>query len=179
MLVVAALGLAANLVAAAVLREPAGRSLNVRGAYLETLSDALGSAAVILAGGVIVVTGFVPADAIASGLIGLLIIPRTWALLREALDVLLEGTPKDVRIAHVREHILDAPDVVGVHDLHVWTITSGMNVISAHVEVTEHADRGAVLRALARCLSDDFDIEHSTFQIEGPDHKTFESGLHV
>ncbi|TMB59528.1 MAG: cation transporter [Chloroflexi bacterium] len=179
MVIVAGLAFVANLAAASVLRGPAATSLNMKGAYLEVMSDALGSAAVLIAGGTIVLTGFRAADVIASLLIGALILPRTWSLLREAVDILLEATPKTVHVAHVREHILDAPGVTGVHDLHVWTITSGMNVISAHVEVTEHADRGAVLRELARCLSDDFDIEHSTFQVEGPDHKRFEGDLHA
>lgn len=170
MLVVATAGLLANLISAVVLRESAARSLNMRGAYLEVVADALGSVAVIVAGAVIALTGFGAADALASIFIGVLIIPRTWSMLREALDVLLEATPKDVEMAHVRQHIVEIAGVAGVHDLHVWTITSGMNVVSAHVVVEEHADRAAILRELSLCLSDDFDIEHSTFQLEGNDH---------
>ena len=179
MLVVAAIGLLGNLVSAAILRDAAQRSVNMRGAYLEVVADALGSAAVIVAALVIALTGFRAADAIASVLIGLLIVPRTWSLLREALDVLMESTPKDLQMEHVREHILDAPGVTSVHDLHVWTITSGMNVISAHVVVDQSADRARVLSDLARCLSDDFDIEHSTFQIEGPDHRDPAESVHA
>jgi cobalt-zinc-cadmium efflux system protein len=179
MLAVAALGLVANLVSAAVLRGPARASLNLRGAYLEVMADALGSAAVIVAGALIVLTGFRAADALASGFIGLLIVPRTWALLKEAFDVLLEASPKGVEVAHVRQHILDTPGVTGVHDLHVWTITSGMNVISAHVVVVDDADRTGILRALGTCLSSDFDIEHSTFQLETPQHRRLEAGTHA
>lgn len=171
MILVAAAGLAANVVSAALLRGPAGTSLNMRGAYLEVLADALGSVAVLVAGGVIALTGFRTADAIASAFIGVLIIPRTWSLLRDALEVLLEATPRGMQMAHVRQHILETPGVRELHDLHVWTITSGMNVISAHVVVNADADRALVLRELSRCLADDFDIEHSTFQLEGPDHK--------
>lgn len=171
MVLVAAGGLAANVVSAALLRGPAGTSLNMRGAYLEVLADALGSVAVLVAGGVIALTGFRTADAIASAFIGVLIIPRTWSLLRDALEVLLEATPRGMQMAHVRQHILETPGVRELHDLHVWTITSGMNVISAHVVVNADADRALVLRELSRCLADDFDIEHSTFQLEGPDHK--------
>ena len=179
MLVIAALGLIANLISAAALREPSRASLNMRGAYLEVIADALGSAAVIVAGVVIALTGFRAADAIASALIGILIVPRTWNLMREALNVLLEGTPKDLEIAHVRRHILETPGVAGVHDLHVWTITSGMNVIAAHVAVHDGADRDNVLHKLSRCLSDDFDIAHSTFQIEAADHADHEEGAHT
>lgn len=179
MLVVAAGGLVANLVSAALLRGPGTTSLNVRGAYLEVLADTLGSVVVLVAGAVIALTGFRAADAIASVVIGLLIVPRTWSLLREALDVLLEATPRGVEVAHVRRHILETAGVRAVHDLHVWTITSGMNVISAHVVVDDLADRAAVLRELSRCLADDFDIEHSTFQLEGPDHVRSEEASHA
>lgn len=179
MIVVAGVGLVANLISAALLRGPATTSLNMRGAYLEVLADVLGSVAVVIAGVVIALTGFGAADAIASAFIGVLIVPRTLSLLREALDVLLESTPKGVQVAHVRQHILDTPGVREVHDLHVWTITSGMNVISAHVVVNTDADRSVVLRELSRCLSNDFDIEHSTFQLEGPDHKRLEEASHA
>lgn len=174
MLVVAGVGLAANLVSLVLLREPGKTSLNMHGAYLEVLSDALGSIAVLLAGGVIALTGFVAADAIASAAIGLLIVPRTWTLLRDALNVLLEGTPRGVEIAHVRQHILDAPGVTDVHDLHVWAITSGMNVISAHVVMRRGADPDAALDSLSRCLSDHFDMEHSTLQLETADRRHLE-----
>ena len=178
MLAVAAAALVANVAAASLLRAAQKDSLNLRGAYLEVLNDALGSAAVLAAGIVIVLTGFRAADAIASGLIGLLILPRTWRLLREAIDVLLEATPKSVDMTKVREHILEAPGVRDVHDLHAWTITSGMNVVSAHVIVDQGAKSAEVLDALCRCLSTQFDIEHSTFQLETQDRQPVEEAAH-
>ncbi|MHB8631247.1 MAG: cation diffusion facilitator family transporter [Candidatus Limnocylindria bacterium] len=178
MLVVAVAALIANGVAAWLLRAAQAESLNLRGAYLEVLNDAFGSAAVLIAALAIRFTGFVQADAIASGLIGLLILPRTWGLLREAVDVLLEATPKDVDLARVREHILEAPGVRDVHDLHAWTITSGLNVVSAHVTIGEGATQAEVLDALCRCLASQFDIEHSTFQLETLDRRPFEERAH-
>ncbi|HVA87501.1 MAG TPA: cation diffusion facilitator family transporter [Candidatus Saccharimonadales bacterium] len=133
MIAVALVGLAGNGASLWLLRDAQTRSLNVRGAYLEVLSDFAGSAAVIVAGVAIVLTGFEVADAIASMFIGILVVPRTWRLLRDAVDVLLEATPKGLDMALVRSHILEAPGVADCHDLHVWTITSGMNVVSAHV----------------------------------------------
>ena len=104
-----------------------------------------------------------------------MILPRTWSLLREALDVLLEATPKGIDLEMVRGHILEAPGVAGVHDLHAWTITSGMNVVSAHVVLKEDAKTGDILDHLGMCLSDDFDIKHSTFQLETPEHVEWEA----
>jgi cobalt-zinc-cadmium efflux system protein len=178
MLVVAAVALVANVTAALLLRSSASSSLNMRGAYLEVLNDAFGSAAVLVAALVIIFTGFRQADAVASGLIGLLILPRTWALLREAVDVLLEATPRGVDMEKVREHILEAPGVRDVHDLHAWTITSGMNVVSAHVIINKDATAPAVLDHLCQCLSSQFDIEHSTFQIESEDRTRLEEAAH-
>jgi cobalt-zinc-cadmium efflux system protein len=179
MLAVALLGLAANAVSLFLLRDAQRESLNMRGAYLEVMGDFAGSAAVIVAALVIALTGWTTADAVASALIGLLILPRTFALLREATDVLLEATPKGVNMDHVRQHILDAPGVVDCHDLHAWTITSGMNVVSAHVTLAEGADGAATLDALCACLSDDFDIEHSTFQLEMVDRRRVEERSHA
>lgn len=176
MMVVAGAGLAANLVSASLLHGSAAGSLNLQAAYLEVLSDALGSMAVLVAGGIIAFTGFRAADAIASGVIGLFIIPRTWRLFREAIEILLEGAPKGMAVAEARRHILETPGVQGVHDLHAWTITSGMHVVSAHVVVADDADRSAVLRTLTACLADHFDIPHSTFQLETSD---FESADHM
>lgn len=129
MLTVAAVGLVANAGSLLLLRSGQHASLNVRGAYLEVLGDLLGSVAVIVAAIVIRLTGFTQADAIASAAIGLMILPRTWALLREAVGVLLEATPKGVDLAQVRQHINDTPGVLDVHDLHAWTITSGLPVL--------------------------------------------------
>jgi cobalt-zinc-cadmium efflux system protein len=179
MLGVAVVGLAANAVSLFLLREAQHGSLNMRGAYLEVLGDLAGSAAVILAALVITATGWTPADAVASAVIGLLIIPRTWRLLRDAVDVLLEATPKGVDLDEVRTHILEARGVEDVHDLHAWTITSGMNVVSAHVVLEEAADPPHVLDELCRCLSGDFDIEHSTFQLETQDRRRLEEARHA
>ena len=179
MLAVALVGLAANGVSLYLLRDAQRDSLNMRGAYLEVMGDFAGSAAVIAAAIVIAVTGWTAADAVASALIGLLILPRTFALLREATDVLLEATPKGIDMDHVRGHILDAPGVVDCHDLHAWTITSGMNVVSAHVILAEGADAAKPLDALCACLSDDFDIEHSTFQLETVDRRRLEERSHA
>jgi cobalt-zinc-cadmium efflux system protein len=134
---------------------------------------------VVVAAIVIVATGWTGADAVASVVIGLLIIPRTWRLLREAVDVLLEAAPKGVDLAEVRTHILGAAGVADVHDLHAWTITSGMNVVSAHVVLAEGADPAAVLDELCECLSGDFDIEHSTFQLETADRRRLEEASHA
>jgi cobalt-zinc-cadmium efflux system protein len=179
MLVIALIALLGNLISALLVHRSAALSLNMRAAYLEVVADALGSAAVILAAAIIALTGFHGADALASGFIGLLIVPRTWSLLREAIDILLESTPKGVQMQHVRRHILETPGVHGLHDLHVWTITSGMNVISAHVVVSDEVDNASVLSELSRCLSDDFDIEHSTFQLETAGHRHAARSTHV
>jgi cobalt-zinc-cadmium efflux system protein len=179
MLAVALIALAANAISLFLLHDAQRTSLNMRGAYLEVMGDLAGSGAVILAAVVITLTGWIAADAVASIAIALLILPRTYALLRDATDILLEATPKDVDMAHVRQHILEAPGVVDCHDLHAWTITSGMNVVSAHVILADGADPAVTLDALSACLSDDFDIEHSTFQLETSDRRRFEERSHA
>lgn len=179
MLAVAVIGLLANGVSLLVLRDAQRESLPLRGAYLEVLGDLVGSAAVIVAALVIAVTGQVRADAIASVFIGLLILPRTWSLLKEAVDVLLEASPKGIDLGEVRSHILEAPGVADVHDLHAWTITSGVNVVSAHVVLEADASPPAVLDYLCGCLSGDFDIEHSTFQLETSDRRRLETAHHA
>ena len=141
--------------------------------------DSRMAAHVIVAAVVIAATGWTGADTVASVLIAVLILPRTWALLRDAIDVLLEATPKGVEMDDVRTHILDAPGVADVHDLHAWTITSGVNVVSAHVVLEPEADAAAVLDFLCECLSGDFDIEHSTFQLESPDRRRLEEASHA
>jgi cobalt-zinc-cadmium efflux system protein len=179
MLAVALVGLVANAASLFLLRHAQLESLNMRGVYLEVMGDFAGSGAVIVAAIVIAWSGWMAADAVASGLIGLLILPRTFALLRDATDVLLEGTPKGMVVDHVRQHILEAPGVIDCHDLHAWTITSGMNVVSAHVVLAEGADPSVTLDALCACLSADFDIEHSTFQLEAEDRRRLEQRSHA
>jgi cobalt-zinc-cadmium efflux system protein len=182
MLWIAAIGLLVNLVSLAVLHRTRAESLNVRGAYLEVLADALGSVTVIVAAVVVLTTGWTPADTLASLLIGVLVLPRAWQLLREALDVLLEAAPRGVDMAEVRQHILEVDGVLDVHDLHAWTITSGLPVLSAHVVVTEEAlaagHGGRVLDALCACLGEHFDVEHCTFQLEGESHAGHEAPVH-
>jgi cation diffusion facilitator family transporter len=182
MLGIAAVGLAVNLFGLALLHRGHQRSLNVRGAYLEVLGDALGSVAVIVAAVVIATTGWTPADTVASLAIGFLVLPRAWSLLREALDVLLEAAPKGVDLEEVRAHMLEVEGVTGVHDLHAWTITSGLPVLSAHVVVTDEAlaagHGGRVLDALCACLGDHFDVDHCTFQLEAAAHAGHEAPVH-
>lgn len=177
----ALVGLVANMISLTLLMQGQKESLNVRGAFLEVVADALGSVAVLVAGLVILTTGWQAADPIASLVIGLMIVPRTVKLLRETLDVLLESAPKNVDIAQVRAHILALPGVEDVHDLHAWTITSGMPVLSAHVVVTPEA-LGAIghekmLHELQGCLGDHFDVEHCTFQLEPSGHAEHEAKL--
>ena len=178
MLAVAIVGLLVNGASLWLLHRPQARSLTMRGAYLEVMGDLAGSAAVVVAAVIITVTGLTGVDTLASVLIALLILPRTWRLLRDAIDVLLEATPKGVDMDVVRAHILDAPGVADVHDLHAWAITSGVNVVSAHVVLDPGADGAAVLDFLCECLSGDFDIEHSTFQLESHDRRRLEAGSH-
>lgn len=179
----AALGLIAllaNLVSLRLLS--GGIGLNLRGAYLEVLADALGAAGVLAAAGVIALTGSQRADPVASLAVGLLILPRTLRLLKEAVDVLLEATPRGVDLAEVRQHIEATPGVLSCHDLHAWTITSGSPVLSAHVVVElaswEQGRAGQVLDRLGECLTGHFDLEHSTFQLERPEHAAHEHASH-
>jgi cobalt-zinc-cadmium efflux system protein len=178
MLVIAAVGLVVNLVSLRLLAHGARTSLNMRGAYLEVLGDLFGSIAVLVAGGVILLTGWTVADPIASVVIAALVLPRAWALLREAIDVLLQATPKEVDMSEVRAHLLQADGVADAHDLHAWTLTSGINVVSAHVVMRPGADPASVLDEICRCLSDDFDMEHSTIQLETSDRRRLEETGH-
>lgn len=176
------LGLAVNIVGLVLLRAGARESLNVRGAYLEVLGDAVGSVAVIVSAVAIVTTGWHLADPIASLAIAALVVPRAVSLLRDVGEVLLESSPRDVDLEQLRDHILEVDGVVDVHDLHVWTITSGMPVMSAHVvvddSVVDMGDAHGVLDRLGACLSDHFDVAHSTFQIEPVGHVEPEGHAH-
>ncbi|MFE5124746.1 cation diffusion facilitator family transporter [Streptomyces sp. NPDC056669] len=180
-IVFGAIGLAANLVSLALLRGGRRTSLNVRGAFLEVAADALGSVAVLVSAGIILATGWQTADPVASLVIGLMIVPRTYKLLRETLNVLLEAAPRNVDMAAVRAHILGLPGVEGLHDLHVWTITSGMPVLSAHVVVAPGAldamGHERMLHALQGCLGNHFDVGHCTFQLEPGGHADHEAKL--
>lgn len=175
-------GLVVNLIGLALLRAGSQESLNVRGAYLEVVGDALGSVAVIVSATVILLTDWYAADAIASLVIAAMIVPRAVSLLRDVVEVLLESTPGHVDLDDLRAHIIAADGVKDVHDLHVWTITSGMPVMSAHVVVEDHitdmAEAHAVLDTLRGCLAEHFDVEHSTFQIEPVGHRDSEHHVH-
>ncbi|MFB8028579.1 cation diffusion facilitator family transporter [Streptomyces sp. NPDC056465] len=177
----AAVGLVANVVSLSLLMRGQRDSLNVRGAYLEVVADTLGSVTVLVAAGIIMATGWQAADPIASLLIGLMIVPRTVRLLRETLDVLLEAAPKGVDMEEVRAHITALPGVLDVHDLHAWTITSGMPVLSAHVvvhqEMLDSIGHEKLLHDLQGCLGHHFDVEHCTFQLEPSGHAEHEARL--
>ncbi|MBB6170583.1 cobalt-zinc-cadmium efflux system protein [Nocardiopsis mwathae] len=178
---VAAFGLVMNIIALFMLRSGQKESLNVRGAYLEVMGDAMASVGVLAAGAIIWFTGWERTDSIVSLLIAMVIIPRAWNLMREAVHVLLEATPRDMDLNEVREHLLRQPGVIDVHDLHAWTITSGIPVMSAHVVVEEDrlADSGRILDDLHRCLSGHFDVEHSTLQLEPEGHFEHEGARHA
>jgi cobalt-zinc-cadmium efflux system protein len=165
-LFVAVAGLGVNLLAAWLLHAGAGESLNVRSAYLEVLGDALSSAAVIAAAVIILMTGWTTADALASAAIGLMILPRTYALLKQAVNVLLEGVPAHLDLAEIEEALRGAAGVNRVHDLHVWTLTSGREAMSAHVEVERGTPPARVLDDLHLILHARFGIDHTTIQIE-------------
>lgn len=179
--VFAVVGLAANMVSLTLLMRGQKESINVRGAYLEVMADALGSVTVLVSAGIILATGWQYADPIASLAIGVMIVPRTLRLLRETLNVLLESAPKGVDMGEVRAHILALSGVVDVHDLHAWTITSGMPVLSAHVVVSQDAldsvGHEKMLHDLQGCLGEHFDVEHCTFQLEPVGHAEHEARL--
>ena len=165
-LVVAVAALGVNLLAAWLLHAGASESLNVRSAYLEVMGDALSSGAVIAAAAVILVTGWTAADALASAAIGLLILPRTYALLKQAVNVLLEGVPAHLDLAEIEGALRGARGVKRVHDLHVWTLTSGREAMSAHVEVEPGTPPSRILDELHVVLHARFGIDHTTIQIE-------------
>lgn len=174
MLVVATVGLIANAVSMYLLSAAQKRSINVRGAYLEVVGDLIGSAVVIVAAIVIAVTGWMPVDAIASLVIAAMILPRAVALLREVFSVLGERAPQGTEVSAIREHILGEPGVVDVHDVHVWQLTRGAPVFTAHVVVDDAVLSGGsspLLSRLQGCLSTHFDVEHSTFQFEPAGHR--------
>ncbi|MFI7573961.1 cation diffusion facilitator family transporter [Micromonospora sp. NPDC049497] len=166
MLVVAVLGLLANLVAFGLLRPGAKENINLQGAYLEVLGDLLGSLGVIGAALLISVTDWWWADPLVAVAIGVFILPRTWRLGRAALRILVQAAPEHLQVTAVHDRLAAVPGVAEVHDLHVWTLTSGMDVASAHLTTTPDAEVGAVLTAARTALREDFRIDHATLQIE-------------
>lgn len=167
---IAAGGLAVNLIALWILRGGRAQSLNVRGAWLHVFADALGSVGAIVAGMLIWWRGWNWIDPVVSVLIGLLVLHAAWRLLAEAVSVLMEGVPHGIDIDEVRAQMLSVLGVAAVHDLHVWSITSGLNCLSAHVVADDGARHGHVLQSTRATLHDRFGIDHITLQVEGPDH---------
>jgi cobalt-zinc-cadmium efflux system protein len=182
MIVFGVVGLAGNLIALAILYRARDRTMNTRAAFLEVANDALGSVAVLVAAVVIATTGWDRADAVASLLIGALILPRTWALLRETVDVLMESTPKDLDLSVVREHVLRVDHVVAIHDLHASQVATNLPTFSAHVVVDDACFHDGHLKTLLdeiqACLSGHFDVEHSTIQFEAVTHADHEPARH-
>lgn len=176
------IALAGNGVSLVLLRQAQAESLNARGAFLEVASDTFGAVAVIVTAVLITLTGWTRADPVASLLVGVLILPRTWRLLRDAVDVLLEASPRGIDLTEVRRHMIGLDGVIDVHDLHAWTITSGLPVLSAHVVVdpgTLSAGCGpGILDRLQECVRGHFDVEHSTFQLEPAGHADHEPSVH-
>jgi cobalt-zinc-cadmium efflux system protein len=176
------IGLIGNVVAVALLYRARDASLNMRGAFLEVATDTATSVGVLAAAAVIALTGFTRADAIVSVLIGVIIAPRALRLLREAVNILLEAAPAGVDLEQIRQHITGLDHILGVHDLHVHTVTSGLPVLTAHVVVDDscfhdgHAPQ--LLDALQSCLAGHFDVEHSTFQLEPAGHADHEHPTH-
>ena len=166
MLLIAAGGLVVNLVGLAILHGGRRESLNVRGAFLHVASDALGSVGAIAAGGLIWAHGWLWADAVASILIGGLVIYSSWALLREAVEVLMEGAPAHIDVLELQASIGALGDVVAVHDLHVWTIASGRISLSGHVVAAEGAHHPALLQQVCDLLQERYGIDHATIQVE-------------
>jgi cobalt-zinc-cadmium efflux system protein len=166
MLAVAVVGLAVNLISMKLLSAGSSQSLNVKGAYFEVLSDMLGSVGVIVAAGVVVLTGWTLADPLIGTGIGLFIIPRTWILLKQAIHILMEGTPPEVDIALLERKLLAVPGVTAVHDLHVWTITSGIDAMSCHLVVADMTSARATLLMARDAMKAGLGLSHTTIQIE-------------
>lgn len=166
MLAVAVVGLIVNLISMRLLAGGSSESLNVKGAYFEVLADMLGSLGVIVAALIVILTGWQLADPLIGAGIGLFIVPRTWQLLKQVTHILLEGTPPEVDVGLLERRLLDISGVNAVHDLHVWTITSGLNAMSCHVVVTDMADAGSVVNVARRLLAEEFGIDHTTIQLE-------------
>jgi cobalt-zinc-cadmium efflux system protein len=170
-LIVGVLGLAVNVVAFLLLRSGSKESLNVEGAYVEVMSDALGSLGVILGAGVMWITGWAWVDPVIAAGIGLFILPRALRLGREALRVLLQAAPRNLDLAAVTADLAGIDGVVDVHDLHVWTLTSDMDVLTAHLMTSPSTDSHAVLDRAREMLGERHGLHHATLQVEPDDHR--------
>ncbi len=182
LIVVAAVGVAVNVVATSIMARANRRSLNIEGAYRHILTDLYGLAGTLIAGIIIVLWGFERADAIASLVVVVLMLKAAVELLRPSLRILLEATPEDIDLIEVRQHLLELPEVESIHDLHAWTLTSSLPILTAHVVVTDEClntgEVGRVLDHLQECLAGHFDVEHSTLQFESAGHIEHEVGGH-
>ena len=183
LIVVASVGVVVNMVATLTMGRANRRSLNMEGAYRHILTDLYGFIGTLIAGVVIVTSGFDRADAVASLIVVALMLKAATALLRPALRILLEATPEDIDLDEVRRHLMELPEVRSVHDLHAWTLTSSLPILTAHVVVTDDCfttgEAGRVLDHLQECLSGHFDVEHSTLQFESAGHIEHELGGHA
>ncbi|MBY0325187.1 MAG: cation diffusion facilitator family transporter [Reyranella sp.] len=177
MLIVAVVGLAVNLVSMKLLSAGSSESLNVKGAYFEVLSDMLGSLGVIVAAGLVMLTGWTLADPIIGAGIGLFIVPRTWILLKQAIHILMEGTPPEVDIALLERKLLSISGVTAVHDLHVWTITSGIDAMSCHLVVADLSQARATLVSAQEAMKAGFGLRHATIQVEDQNLREAEGEL--
>jgi cobalt-zinc-cadmium efflux system protein len=166
MMAVAIAGLIVNLISMKLLSAGSSDSLNVKGAYFEVMSDMLGSLGVLIAAVIILLTGWTLADPLVGAGIGLFIIPRTWMLLREAIHILMEGTPPHVDLTLLEKTLLALPGVTAVHDLHVWTITSGIDSMSCHLVIADMARSRETLTAAQAAMRTTYGLSHSTIQIE-------------
>jgi cobalt-zinc-cadmium efflux system protein len=182
LVVVAAAGVVVNVIGTWVLSKANRQSLNVEGAFQHMLTDLYGFIGTAVAGVVVITTGWRRADAVASLLVVILVLRAAWGLLRSSGRVLLEGTPETVNLDEVREHLHELPEVLAIHDLHAWTLTSELPALSAHVVVTDDCLNGGgvgrLLDHLQHCLANHFDVEHSTFQLEAATHADHEPGAH-
>jgi len=181
-IVVAVAGVIVNVAASWVLARANRSSLNVEGAFRHVLTDLYGFIGTVIAGIIIVTTGFTRADAIASLVVVVLMVKAAWGLLSESGKILLEAAPDDMDLERIRAHLTELPQVLGVHDLHAWTVTSGLPIVSAHVIIEENCFRNGLaprlLDELQGCLAGHFDVEHSTFQFEAATHAGHETGTH-
>jgi len=177
MLIVAVVGLAVNLVSMKLLSAGSSESLNVKGAYFEVLADMLGSLGVLVAAAIVMFTGWKLADPIVGAGIGLFIVPRTWILLKQAIHILMEGTPPEIDLSLLEDKLKEIPGITAVHDLHVWTITSGVDAMSCHLVVTNMADAPKTLVSAKAAMEATFDITHTTIQIEDQDLRKAEREL--
>jgi cobalt-zinc-cadmium efflux system protein len=177
MIGIAVVGLIINLIGVYVLRSGSGESLNMKGAYFEVLSDMLTSIGVIIAGIIMLTTGWYYADPLISAGIGLFILPRTWSLLKDAVSVLIEGTPADVDMIELRKNLEQVEGVSGIHDLHVWSLTSGVNAMSCHAVLINDDEHDSVMMRVHDFVINNHKISHVTVQTECAGYAEHETHL--